>query len=472
MLVGSVPTAAAAGAQTAGSLRWRPCGGGLQCATLTVPRDDADPAGPTVDLALIRRPADDRDARIGSLLVNPGGPGASAVDFVRTSAWSLPDELLARFDIVGVDPRGSGRSDPVDCDYDLARYYALDFSPDDVEERNALVDGVQALVDACVAANGDYLRHVTTDATVRDMERVRVALGDERLTFLGFSYGTYLGAKYAEAHPDRVRALVLDGAVDPSIDARALQIEQSVGFEGVLDGFLRWCRRDGDCAFHRDGRTARAYDALRARVDRQGLAVPGTDPPRTLSQTELDMGVATILYSGAAGYAELGRALAAAADGDGRDIAGLADLYADRDADGTYGGINEAFLAISCADGPPVGTPDDVAAIAADAFAVAPRTGPTIVYNSLACALWPFVGPPARPVSAPTAPPIVVIGTRRDPATPFPWAESLARQLGSGVLISAPGAQHTAFGAGSACVDDAVVRYLVDLEVPEPTLVC
>ena len=471
LLVGAVaPTADAQTSAT--TLRWRSCGGDFQCATLTVPRDDADPTGPTVDLALIRAPAEVPSERIGSLVMNPGGPGGSAVDFVRSIAPTLPADLRGRFDIVGVDPRGSGHSDPIDCDYDMAQYYALDFAPDDQAERDALVAGVQAFVDACVAANGDYLGHVTTDDTVRDLEKVRVALGDDALTFLGFSYGTYIGAKYAEAYPDKVRALVLDGAVDPAIDATVMQVEQSAGFEGVLDGFLKWCRRSSDCALHRGGRAVKVFDALRARVDRDGLAVPGSRPARTLSPTEFDLGLAAILYEGAAGYAYLGEALDAAERGDGAAMADLADSYTERDEDGAYGGIEQAFLAISCADGPPVGTVADVARIEAAAARVAPRTGPGIVNNSLACALWPFPGAPAAPVSAPTAPPIVVIGTRRDPATPFAWAESLTRQLGSGVLISAPGAQHTAFGMGNDCVDGAVVRYLVDLEAPDQTLVC
>lgn len=454
-------------------LRWRGCGSGFECSTLTVPWDDAAPDGPTVDLALIRSPARDAPRRIGSLLLNPGGPGGSAVDFVRAVAGSLPARLRDRFDIVGVDPRGSGRSDPVDCGYDMARFYALDLSPDDPAERDALVAGMQDFVDACVAANGDYLRHISTEDTVRDLDKVRAALGDEKLTFLGFSYGTYIGAQYAAAYPERVRALVLDGAVDPSIPSQQMQVQQAAGFEGVLNGFLKWCAKRTECAFHRDGRTAATFDTLAARIDRDGLEVPGARPSRTLSATEFDLGIGAIGYEGRAGYAYLGEALDAADRGDGTAVAGLSDSYTERNPDGSYGDIQEAFLAISCADGPPVGTVADVARIEAAAREVAPRTGASIVNNSLPCALWPFPGEEAAPVSAPTAPPIVVVGTRRDPATPFAWAKSLVAQLGGrAVLISAPGAQHTSFGLGNPCVDGAVVRYLVDLEAPGRTLVC
>ena len=481
VLVGTTPVAA--GAQTtataapvaapdASAVKWRSCGGGFQCGTLPVPLDYSAPDGPQIDLALIRSPARDSSRRIGSLVMNPGGPGGSAVDFVRSITPTLPTELRDRFDIVGVDPRGSGRSDPVQCKYDMDAFYALDFSPDTPEERAALVAGVQKYVDACVAAEGDTLRHVSTDDTVTDLDRVRVALGDDKLTFLGFSYGTYIGAKYAQAYPDHLRALVLDGAVDPSIDAKRMQVEQSAGFEGVLDAFLKWCAGSKKCAFHRNGAPGAALDALRARVDRVGLPVPGAKPARTLSQTELDIGIAEALYEGAAGYSNLGQALDAAAKGDGTGIAALSDSYTERSADGSYGTIQDAFTAISCADGPAVGSVADVADIEAAAAAVAPRTGPAIVNNSIACALWPVPGPGAAPVSAPGAPPIVVIGTRHDPATPFTWAQSLAKQLGSAVLISAPGTQHTAFGMGNSCVDNTVVGYLVDLTTPKQTLVC
>jgi len=471
LLAGALPGAAGARTDAGGTLRWRSCGGGFECATLTVPWDDAAPGGPSVDLTLVRRPARDQEGRIGSLVLNPGGPGGSSVEFVRSVAGQLPDALQDRFDIVGFDPRGSGRSDPVECGYDMAELYALDFSPDDQAERNVLVAGMQDFVDACVAANGEYLRHVSTDDTVRDLDKVRAALGDERLTFLGYSYGTYIGAKYAAAYPDRVRALVLDGAVDPSISSKDMQVQQAAGFEGVLDGFLAWCAEHRRCAFHRDGRTARAFDRLAARIDREGLPVPGTR--RTLSGTEFELGIGAIGYEGRAGYDYLGEALDAADRGDGAAMADLSDSYTERNADGSYGAIQDAFLAISCADGPAPGTVADVADIEAAAASAAPRTGPGIVNNSLACALWPFPGKAAAPVSAPTAPPIVVIGTRRDPATPFAWAKSLVAQLGGdATLISAPGAQHTSFGLGNACVDGAVTRYLVDLEAPTKTLVC
>jgi pimeloyl-ACP methyl ester carboxylesterase len=465
-----------AGAQTAssakGTLRWRSCGGEFECTSMRVPLDYGNPAGAQVNLAVVRLPASDQSRRIGSLVVNPGGPGGSGVDFVLGAADTLPSELRERFDIVGFDPRGTGQSDPVNCKADMSAYYRLDFSPDDDAERAALVSGIQAFVDACARNEVARLPFLSTDFTIRDLDELRAALGDDELTFLGYSYGSYLGAKYAEAYPDHVRALVLDGAVDPSLDAAQQQVEQSAGFEGVLDGFLKWCASNSSCDFHRDGRPARALDRLLARVDRDGLDVPGGRERRSLSPIEFDLGLASALYEGREGFHLLGSALDAADRGDGRSMAALADSYTERNRDGSYGNIEEAFLAIGCSDGPPVGTLTDVLAIEEAAARAAPRLGRSIVNNSIACSLWPVKGAPAAPVHAPTAPPILVVGTKKDPATPFAWARSLADQLGSGVLVTAPGEQHTAFGLGIRCVDDAVVRYFVDGTVPRGGLDC
>jgi pimeloyl-ACP methyl ester carboxylesterase len=437
-----------------------------------VPLDYANQTGPQVDIAVVRLPAADQSKRIGSLVVNPGGPGGSGVEFVLDAAATLPRELRDRFDIVGFDPRGTGQSDPIDCKADMNAYYRLDFSPDNDAERAALVSGIQAFVDACARNEGSRLPYLSTENTVRDLDELRAALGDEKLTFLGYSYGSYLGAKYAAAYPDHVRALVLDGAVDPSLDSKQQQVEQAAGFEGVLNAFLKWCSANKSCDFHRDGKSAQALDRLTARVDREGLAVSGERQPRTLSPTEFDLGLASALYDGRGGFPTLGSALDAADRGDGRGMAQLADLYTERNRDGSYGNIEEAFLAIGCADGPPVGTVSDVWSIEAAAAQAAPRLGRAIVDNSIACALWPVQGAPAAPVHAPGAPPILVVGTKHDPATPFAWARSLANQLGSGVLVAAPGEQHTAFGLGIPCVDGAVVRYFVTRTGPHGDLDC
>ncbi len=473
-LAPAAPARAATDA-AAGSLTWRACGQ-AQCATLPVPLDDAVTgviAGPTVDLALIRYPARDQAHRIGSLVVNPGGPGASGFDFVRDATTGFPDEVRDRFDVVGFDPRGSGRSDPVRCDNRLDGYYSLDFAPDTEAERTALVAGVQKLVDDCEAKSGPLLPYLSTARTVRDLDRIRAALGDEKLTYLGFSYGSYLGTLYAEQFPTRVRALVLDGALDPALDASDQQVEQAVGFERSLDQFLASCARDDGCAFHGGGRSARAYDRLRDRVDAQPIAGRGSDRGRALGPTLFDLAVTQALYGGRSEWPSLAEALDDAGRGDPTAMFAYADSYTGRRPDGRYDSIDDAFFAIGCPDGPPMGGLAGIRAIEDRAAAAAPRLGASIINNSLACALWPVQpSEPAAAITAPGTPPILVVGTRRDPATPLKWAQGLARELDQGVLLTAGGSRHTAFAAGNSCIDDAVVTYLVDLDPPRNGTSC
>ncbi|TMK57930.1 MAG: alpha/beta hydrolase [Actinobacteria bacterium] len=467
------PVAAAAAGDTSPSLQWRRCGN-AQCATLPVPLDDTNPTSRLIDLALVRIRATDRSRRIGALVVNPGGPGVPAVSFVRQFASVLPDAIRSRFDIVGFDPRGVGRSTHVDCTDNLEQYWNLDFAASTPESRAALVAGVRQFVAACEARSADLLPYLSTERTVRDLDRVRSALKEPKISFLGFSYGTLLGARYADRFPHRVRAAVLDGAIDPKLSAEATALQQAVGFERGLDDFLAWCSATRSCRFRRNGRSAAAYDRLRARLDRQPIAVKDSDRSRLLGPTGFDIGVTQTLYEGRDGWASLGEALDAADRGDGEELLSSFDTYTGRRANGRYDDIQEAFLAISCLDAPVPGGVDAMMAIADRAAVVAPRLGRSIINNSLACAFWPVVShdTPLAVPKAQHAPAIVVIGTRHDPATPLAWAQGLVRELASGVLITARGERHTAFRAGNECVDHAVVHYLVDLSVPKPNLEC
>jgi pimeloyl-ACP methyl ester carboxylesterase len=447
-------------------LEWRVCAAvpEADCARLTVPLDDTDPVNDrTIDLVLSRVRARDRDRRIGSLLVNPGGPGAPGAEFAAQIAGALPDEIQDRFDIVGWDPRGSGRSAGVQCDDELDPLYALDWDPDTVSERASLESATQTFVESCIRRSGDVLPFVTSDRTARDMDRIRAALGDEQLTYLGFSYGSYLGAQYAQQFPERVRALVLDGGIDPGLDGTSTQVEQAVGFERALDLFFRSCARRDRCAFHGGDDPAAAYDALRARLDDHGI--PAGDG-RRLNGTLFDTGIAQLLYDGSASWSTLADVLAAAERGDGKELVFYADTYTGRDEDGRYDNLQDSFLAITCADGPALGDLASMREIEAAAAVAAPRLGRTIVNNSLACALWPVPGAARAPLRAPDSAPILVVGTKNDPATPLSWAQSLARQLGPATLVTVGGARHTAVAGGNQCVDRIVVRYVVDLEVP------
>jgi pimeloyl-ACP methyl ester carboxylesterase len=470
----ALPTAAGAATHpsSSASLQWTSCDKTFQCAHLRVPLDDSKANGPTISLALVRLPAKGPGARIGSLLVNPGGPGASGVQFVEQSATTLPAAIRARFDIVGWDPRGVGGSAPVSCTSNLDSYYGLDFAPQTAAEQQALDHGVQALVNDCQAKNAADLPYLSSERTAGDMDRIRAALGEPKLTYLGFSYGTYLGSLYADRFPTHIRAMVLDGAVDPALSAAAQQIQQAVGFEQDLDMFLQSCSTDTSCAFHSGGNAAAAYDQLRAQLDTSTIPATGAGRGRTLDGTEFDIGVTQFLYSGKTAWSELASALETAAHGDGSDMLMSSDQYTGRNDDGTYDQSLESFLAIGCLDGPDVGGLAGLQTIAQQAAQAAPRLGLSVVNNSLACALWPVPVQTAAVPHAVGAPPIVVIGNTNDPATPYAWAQGLSHELSSAVLLTVNSDMHTAYASGNTCVDAAVNRYLLTRVPPPPGVHC
>jgi pimeloyl-ACP methyl ester carboxylesterase len=453
-------------------LDWERCGPDADCAKLTVPLDYAHPNnGKTIKVAVLRVRATDRENRIGSLLINPGGPGAPGAEFARDFASVMPDEIRERFDIVGFDPRGSGKTTPVRCQDNLDGVFSADFSPETQAERAELATRLQQLAQSCQERSGDVLPHVSSENTVRDMDRIRRAVGDEKLTYVGYSYGTYLGTLYAKLFPKKVRALVLDGAIDPNLSAVEIGAEQAGGFERSLDLFLADCSQDRRCPFYNAGDSAGAFDQLAAQVDAQPLAA---DDGRTLGGGEFDLGVAQALYSGEEGYPQLQQALAAALRGDGDRLLALSDEYTGREEDGTYDSSQPAFWAIGCRDGPAVGGPDAFQAAEPQFRAAAPRVGVSLLNAGLICAYWPV--PPVKslaPFRIDDLPSILVIGTTNDPATPLKWSEGLAKEISSSVLLTAEGTQHTAFvTAFNSCVDDKVVRYLVDLEPPPNDTKC
>lgn len=457
----------------ASSIAWKDCDDGLQCATVRAPLDHAQPSGPKIDVAIARLPAADPSTRIGSLLINPGGPGASGVDFLRAIVEDPPKAWHDNFDIVGFDPRGTSDTIPVDCTDKPTSFTDLDPSPDTAAERTALYDAAKKFGADCKLKNNDILPFIDTISAAKDIDVIRAALDEETITYFGYSYGTQLGATYAGRFPERVRAFVLDGALDPSLSADDLVIEQAKGFESALNAFLADCASKPACAFKAtSGDLGATLDELLVSIDRKALPVVGDT--RTVTEGIATVGVASALYDKEFGWPLLADALAAAQAGDGAGLLQLADFYNDRLEDGSYSNLIETYFAITCLDQP---FPTGVAgyeALLTKIVAAAPRAGAGVaVGTNLPCAFWPVPakGHPA-PISASGAAPIVVVGTTNDPATPYTWAQSLADQLESGVLLTRVGEGHTAYQQGSSCIDDALDKYIVTLDPPLHNTVC
>ncbi len=362
---------------------------------------------------------------------------------------------------------GPGRAEPVDCGTNLDARFATDSSPDDPAELAALEQSAKDLVAACVRRSGDLLAHISTADTVQDLDVLRAALGDDRLTYMGFSYGTFIGALYAQRYPDHVRALVLDGAIDPALPVEDVAIQQAQGFDASLARFLAWCHARSSCAFHGGGDVRRAYDALVRKAD----ATTGGGSDR-LGPTQFDIAVAAVLYGGEPEFPTLASSLRADEQGDTSRLLSLYDSYVGKTGD-SYDSEWPAFIAISCADGPNL----SVAAMEAlqrRAAAAAPDFGAANIGLGFECAYWPY--PPTRtavgPVHAQTQVPLLVVGTRGDPATPFSWAESLTNQLGTARLVAVDDSTHTASLNGNRCLDAILVRYLVDLVPPASGTAC
>lgn len=443
-----------AGAARTGTLDWSRCGT-AECAVLDVPVDYDRPDGDTLALSIVRVPAS--GDRIGALFVNPGGPGGTATDFAVSLAFSLPPEITERFDIVGVDPRGLGASD-IDCGGDLAELYGVDYSIDSPEDVTTLLDVSSTYVDGCETAAGDLLAHLGTADVARDIDAVRAAMGDNQLSYLGYSYGTAIGQMLAELFPDRVRAMVIDGVLELGPTGVELATEQSQGFEGAFAAFAADCDADPSCPIAPDATAA--LDELVARVEQEPL--PAT--PRDLGPGELSTGLAMPLYSPAL-WPDLADAIADALDGDGSAMVGLADAYlglADVDV----------YFAVNCLDFGWPDSHDELLAAGVAAAEEAPHFGEPIVNDYVRCTMWPAEASPLPAVTAPGAPPIVVVSTTGDPATPYEAGVRTAERLESGVLLTYEGEGHGVVATGVPCVDDAVARYLIELEPPDDGTAC
>jgi pimeloyl-ACP methyl ester carboxylesterase len=443
-------------------LNWEHCGPKLTCSTMLVPLDYADPDGTAITLAVAKRAATS-DKRLGSLIINPGGPGGSGVGYVGY----FNADGLENYDIIGWDPRGVGHSTPVTCfgKDDLDHYFSMDSSPDNGTELQARIDEQIAFGRSCLDRSGVLLEHISTMDTVRDLDLLRQLVGDPKINYFGSSYGTRIGALYAQLFPQRVGRMVLDGAVDINSTSKISQVD---GFERALDHFASWCA-DAQCKLgsQRDAVLSLIKEFL-DQLDQQPLAVSGD---RTLSQQQGVEAVFYAMYGGTKSWPMLRDALVGAIfDKDGSGLLQLADGSDRRDRDGSYGQLNYAFPAIRCLDSQENSVRAAEKRLAADsrsAPVLGPLNGPDLV-----CPLWPVKPAPRQPkVNGQGAPPIVVIGTTGDPATPYEYAESMARELRSGVLVTLDGEGHLAYGQ-SDCVMAIVDSYLVRDQVPRDGTRC
>ncbi len=435
---------------------------------MSVPRDYSAPDGEAIDIAVARATTADDDLRIGSLVFNPGGPGGSGIEFLANAASAVPAELAERFDLVSFDPRGVASSTAIDCEVDFDDDVTLLAAGDDAGWDD-LVAEAEGRVDTCTAESVAFEPFVGTNNAARDLDVLREALGDDQLSYVGFSYGTRLGATYAELFPDRVRALVLDGAVKPTDDLALIGLEQGPGFDAALESFADACDADVDCALADVGPTLDVYTGLVDEIAIVG-SFPTDDVDRVLTPGELTLGVAAALYSTQL-WPVLADALSVAeTEQDGSLLQVLADTYLGRQSDGTYDNSQLAGLAINCADDPRR-PPSDEVRIQADLAAQASVYFADFLRASTGCI---GTADPIDPIAigpADGAAPILVIGTTGDPATPYQWAVEMADVLSSGVLYTVEADGHTAF-LSVPCVDDVVIDYLVDLELPAADAGC
>ena len=453
-------------------LDWSSCQGGFVCSTLTVPLDYRHPDGRTIDLALLKVPATEPGSRIGSLVVNPGGPGAPGTQYAAQAAQVFRQPLLDRFDIVGFDPRGTGASDPVDClsDSQLDTYIAMDPDPDTAAERATYMGFVGELGRGCVQRSGPLAAHVSTIEAARDMDVLRAALGESTMTYFGASYGTKLGATYADLFPDKVGRMVLDGAVDLSIGPRELALEQAAGFETALRAYVQNCVDETSC-FLGDSVDA-GLQTITSFLDRVDARPLPTSTGRQLELGNAFYGIVAPLYNRDYWYI-LSAALKQGLGGDGSTLLKLSDLYTSRGVSGYTDNSAEAIYAISCLDEPYAIPASQVAAQLPDFERASPTFGAVFAWGLTGCGgVQVHASEKPRDVHAEGAAPIVVIGTTRDPATPMKWAVDLAGQLDSGVLVRRDGDGHTGYNAGNDCVNQAVESYLIDGTVPKDGLSC
>jgi pimeloyl-ACP methyl ester carboxylesterase len=461
-------------------LTWYDLGNRVDETMVTVPLDWDDPTGETIELAVARHNATGNS--MGSMLMNPGGPGGSGYDFVAYSAsYIVTEDVLANYDIIGFDPRGVGQSTGIECYTDPNDKDELLYGTFDADYgTEAWIEELTAVqtdwVEACVENTGDLLGNLDAASVARDMDVLRAVLGDEKLTYLGYSYGTYLGSVYAELFPEKVGRMVLDGAVDPLVGDLDALATQMAGFESAYRAFLEFCFDSNDCPFS-GGVNSAMQQTENLILDAGDDGLRSSDG-RVLDTATIGTGLIQNLYSESL-WSRLVQMLADLDAGDAELTFESADDYNSRIPGPFYDGNGyEIYTAVTCNEGT-LGT-DGVSPL--EGLAVIDERAPYLGFATalddyvaldVTCSNWPYPAA-AMPASydAEGAPPILVVGTTNDPATPYSQAVSLAKQLSSGVLITYEGEGHTIYAGGVACVDDTVDAYFLRGEVPSADPMC
>jgi pimeloyl-ACP methyl ester carboxylesterase len=462
------------------TLVWETCKGNFQCATLKVPIDYTDASLGEFDIAVIRYRDPNQHDRIGSLVINPGGPGVSGIEYALNAEYILNPDVLERYDIVGFDPRGIGQSTPIHClsNAEQDALFANDPKPDNDAEYAQTLSDTQSFVDKCLE-NTANLEHFSTEAAAHDMELLREALGEAKLNYMGFSYGTYLGTLYAEQFPNNVGRFVLDGAINPAISIDEQSLVQAVAFDKALANFVIDCRDHKNCPLPKDA-TSTFFTELFNKTAANPLTITNGESTRLITEGLVVTGTASALYDDASGWPLLRAAIAQALQGDGSGFAKLADGYNGRNSDGTYSNNqNDANIIINCLDWQESRSNEAVRAAATKFIKAAPVFGPYVAFSGITCnVLNQAIGNTQITTDQntaqfqKTATPILIIGTTQDPATPYAWAKALTNYIVGSHLITMKGEGHTGYGRGSACVDDAVDTYLITGETSFKALKC
>ena len=447
-------------------LEWSECNNVFECSYFSVPIDYTNPADGAMRISVIRKLA--TGSAQGSLVLNPGGPGGSGIEYTTYVEYVVSASLRENFDIVGFDPRGVGQSTPVEClnDEQTEEYIALDGSPDDQIEIDQAQEMAELFGQTCATNSPDTYKFLDTVSATRDIDILRALLGDEKLNWLGKSYGTFLGATYADLFPDRVGRMLLDGAIDPTLTNKQLSYGQALGFELALNRFVDDCSTESDCPLSASGAAGVSeVGDLLIELDANPVTL---DDGRLFTQAMGTLGVVGSLYDKQYGWPELRTNLGLAFDGDFSGLASSVDFYTGRQLDGSYkDNSNDAIAAVNCLDRPDRATTEQTVALASEWKLMAPNFGEYLAWSNISCSYWQAdaTGVP-KEITAPGTPTILVVGTVYDPATPYAWSQALVSQLSKGVLLTLDGDGHTAYYQGSRCIDEIVDNFYLTGEAP------